>query len=145
MGFWASMNIVGVAAECSHGKGDGAVGFFCGYAKRGKFRLSPFSSLFSPRPPPFSPTPFSPTKHVIGHQAVGQDADSGIGEILLDEVEVDFAILLKEEDTLAVYAALRDVVRHAGLPPRLQFDVTGELLGLTTWSRDRCCVLVGPR
>ena len=47
---------------------------------------------------------------VVGHEAVGEEADAGVGEVGGEEVEVDTAVGLGEEDVLVVGAALGDVV-----------------------------------
>ena len=44
--------------------------------------------------------------HVIGHEAVADETDAGIRQMLGDEFQVDFAIELGAEDGLAVGAAL---------------------------------------
>lgn len=50
---------------------------------------------------------------VIGHEAEGEEADAGVWEVGGEEVEVDAAVGLGEEDVLVVGAALGDVVGAA--------------------------------
>lgn len=48
---------------------------------------------------------------VVGHEAVAEDGDAGRGAVVAEEVEVDAAVVVGEEDVLVVVAALGDVVR----------------------------------
>ena len=51
---------------------------------------------------------------VVGHEAVGEDADAAGVEVFAEELEVEFAVAYGEEDVLAVGSALGDVIRQSG-------------------------------
>ena len=52
--------------------------------------------------------------HVIGHEAVADEPDAGIRQMLGDEFQVDFAIELGAQNGLAVGAPLGEVVCVSG-------------------------------
>jgi len=51
---------------------------------------------------------------VVGHEAVAEDVDLVGGGVFLEEREVEGTVGIREEDVLAVVAALGDVVRAVG-------------------------------
>jgi hypothetical protein len=51
--------------------------------------------------------------HVIGHQAIGEDAQARLLGVGLKAVEISVAVGVSEEDALLVDAALGDVMRHS--------------------------------
>jgi hypothetical protein len=57
---------------------------------------------------------------VVGHEAVGEDAEARMGRVQAEEFEVDLAVGVVEEDKLAIGAALSDVMGDAW------FDAAGE-------------------
>jgi len=48
--------------------------------------------------------------NVVGHEAIGEDAEVGVRVKLAEEVEVEGVVAVVEEDLLAAVAALGDVV-----------------------------------
>jgi hypothetical protein len=48
--------------------------------------------------------------NVVGHEAIGEDAEAGVRVKLAEEVEVEGVVTVVEEDLLAAVAALGDVV-----------------------------------
>ncbi len=52
--------------------------------------------------------------HMVGHQAVGQNADIVRADVVAEDGEVDAAVGIGEEDVLAEVAALGDMMSHAG-------------------------------
>ena len=52
--------------------------------------------------------------HVIGHQTPAQHLDIVAGRLLTEELQVELTVLSGTEDSLAIVAALGDVVRRTG-------------------------------
>jgi hypothetical protein len=52
--------------------------------------------------------------YVIAHQAVSENADSGLMAILLQQIQIDAAVSLGVEDDLPVGSALGDVMGKSG-------------------------------
>jgi len=75
---------------------------------------------------------------VIGHQAIGENAQPGLFTVGLETVQIRLAVGVGEEDALVVDAALSDMMRHTyGHGAR----ETGHMLG--KWSAERIS-LPGP-
>jgi hypothetical protein len=51
--------------------------------------------------------------NVVGHQAVAQDGHAKLCRSVLKQVDVEAAVVVSEEDALAVVAPLSDVMRNA--------------------------------
>ncbi|MFM2124335.1 MAG: hypothetical protein RL328_786 [Acidobacteriota bacterium] len=51
---------------------------------------------------------------VVGHEAVGEEADAAGVEVFAEELQVEFAVAYGEEDVLAVGSALGDVIGQSG-------------------------------
>lgn len=49
---------------------------------------------------------------VVGHEAPGPDADTGVAHMLRQKGEVGAIIVVAEEDGLPSVTALRDMMRH---------------------------------
>jgi hypothetical protein len=70
---------------------------------------------------------------MIGHERVGEDARAGVGEVLAEESEVEFAVGEFEEDRLAIRTALSDVVGDSACDdPR----VSGHSADSAVWRRE---------
>jgi hypothetical protein len=51
--------------------------------------------------------------NMVRHQAVSQNPDAGLAQILADKLEVEFAVADGEEDLLTIRSPLGDMIRNS--------------------------------